>query len=125
MSSILDLLVKSNYDPSLLPEKELEVKRLSEIIGEPFVFRIRALQMERLEQIRREADNDFMHRIILESIVEPNFASRAIMEKYGCTRPLEVIAKIFLPGEINGIFAEIQVLSGYGGVETVEEIKKK
>jgi hypothetical protein len=123
---ILDLLLKADTASFKPPEKEVKIKRLSDILGGDAVFTIKALSLDRLEEIRTSTvDNADMHAmIVLESIKSPNFKSPELKEKFGTKTPLETIKKILLAGEIEELYFAASRLSGFDR-DTIEEIKKK
>jgi len=118
----LDLLLKANI-PNL-PEKEIKLKRLSDLCGGPVVFKLRALPYNRAAEIAKEQRDDMNVHILLAGVVEPNLKSPELMAKYGAPTPAEMVKKMLLPGEVEDISREIERLSGYR-TATIEDIKKK
>jgi hypothetical protein len=118
----LDLLLKANIP--VLPEKEVKIKRLSAICGEPIVFRLKALPYNRVSEITSSQKDDMNVHILLAGVIEPDLRDKNLMEKYSAVTPAELVKKLLLPGEIEDISREIERLSGYRAA-TIEEIKKK
>lgn len=118
----LKLLLDANVPE--LPEKELKVKRLSSMCGEPVVFKLKALPYNRATDLTKNQPEDLNVHIVLAGTVEPNLKDADLMAKYYASTPAELVKKLLLPGEIEDISREIEKLSGYRQV-TVEEIKKK
>lgn len=118
----LDLLLKAEI-PNL-PEKEYKHKRLSQICGEPVIFKLRALRYDQAAQIIESHKEDMEVHIVLSGVVEPNLRSQELMGKYNAPTPAELIKKMLLPGEITDLSRAIEKLSGYR-VDTIEEVKKK
>lgn len=57
----------------------------------------------------------------LESVREPNLKSRELQEAFGCNEPMDIVEKIFLPGEIPQIAIACMKLAGYmGGVDEIK-----
>ncbi|SET55465.1 Phage XkdN-like tail assembly chaperone protein, TAC [Natronincola peptidivorans] len=54
--------------------------------------------------------------LIFNSVKEPNLKDVELQKAYGCVEPLDIVEKIFLPGEISSIASEIMKLAGYGSV---------
>ncbi len=52
--------------------------------------------------------------IVFHCVKEPYLKDKALQEAYGCAEPLDIVSKIFLPGEISGIASEIIKLAGFG-----------
>ncbi|MBR2182949.1 MAG: hypothetical protein IJ858_05955 [Acidaminococcaceae bacterium] len=73
-----------------------------------------------LESIERDKTGDAY--LILQQVVEPNLKDPALQEAYGCAEPLDIVEKIFLPGEIANLARAIMKTSGYG-VDIVEDLK--
>lgn len=121
--SALDLLLKADTTKLKTPEKDIKVKRLSEILGEEVVFKIKALSVNKLEELRETNTKDFNIHAILEGVKEPNLKSQELCEKFGTITPVDTVKAILLPGEIDDVYSAISKLSGYG-IETIEEIKK-
>ncbi|MDF2844798.1 MAG: XkdN-like protein [Herbinix sp.] len=118
----LKLLLSANIPD--LPEKEIKIKRLSSVCGEPVVFKLRALPYNRATDLTKNQPEDLNVHIVLAGTVEPNLKDADLMAKYSASTPAELVKKLLLPGEIEDISRAIEKLSGYRQV-TVEEIKKK
>ena len=73
-----------------------------------------------LESIERDKTGDAY--LILQQMVEPNLKDPALQEAYGCAEPLDIVEKIFLPGEVVNLAKAIMKTSGYG-VDIVEDLK--
>ena len=77
-----------------------------------------------VETVERESDND--EYLIINQVVNPNLKDRALLDAYGCLEPLDIVGKIFEPGEISAISKEILRTAGYGAdikVKLHEELK--
>lgn len=119
-----------------LPEKEIEVTRLSEACGEPVIFKLRGMSYNRVAEIKamasstETAEEKVDLRILLAGVVSPNLKSKELQAKFGAPTPAELVKKMLLAGEIADISSEIERLSGYRrktirDVSQTEEIKKK
>ena len=76
------------------------------------------------ESLERDKQSD--EYLILNQVVAPNLKDRALQEAYGCMEPLDIVGKIFEPGEIPAIAKEIVRTAGYGAdikVKIHEELK--
>ncbi len=59
--------------------------------------------------------------ICYNSIKEPNLKNDEVQAAFNCGEPMDIVEKIFAPGEIPQIAAECLKLAGYmGGVEAVK-----
>lgn len=56
-----------------------------------------------------------------QCIKEPNFKAPELAAEFECTQPMDIIKKVFLPGEIPQISVECMRLAGYGN--GVKELK--
>lgn len=122
MSETLDLLLKS--DITNIREKKIKVKRLS-TKEKPFVLTLRSLNYNKVAEIKALTGDDTPLHIMMAGVVDPDFKkSQDLMDKFQALTPVELIKKIFLPGEIEDISREIEKLSGYRET-TIEELKKK
>lgn len=116
-----------------LPEKTIELKRLSEMTGEPFNVTLRAIPARRaIEIISTGADNsgnvdiskafDANLMTICAGVVEPDLSDRPLQKHFGAATPKELAEKVFSGGEIAQMAGIIMQLSGYGA-ETETEVK--
>lgn len=128
MSALDMLLGESAAKLSERPEKELEIKRLSDLFGQPFVVQLRGLTMRELDDLPK--GDDFKTHVVVRGTVEPDLKSAALAEKFKpqgrktALLPQETAQALFLPGEIMALYNAITELSGFGDT-AVEEIKKK
>ena len=51
--------------------------------------------------------------IVINSVVEPDLKDGKLMKAFGCLEPMDVPAKIFLPGEVGSISGKLMELAGY------------
>ena len=71
----------------------------------------------------QESENGDVY-MVYSSVVEPCLKSKELQEAFGCVEPMEIVEKIFDPGEIPLIAVECLKLSGYiDGVQAVDELK--
>ena len=105
-----------------LPTAEYEVKRLSELYGEPFILKLQGITYDGISDLKGVADGDL--QIILEGTVSPNLRDSRLTERYGCATPAELVKAIFLPGEIAEIVKAVEKLCGYRRL-MLKEVKKK
>ncbi|MBS6501886.1 MAG: hypothetical protein KH415_09675 [Clostridium sp.] len=124
MLNTLDLLLKSNIKEFAIPTKEIKIKRLSEKLNNDVVFKVKALGLDKIKELRETNSGDFNIHTIIEGVIEPSFKDKNLIEKFGAITPVDLIKKLLVPGEIDDVFYEISKLSGYNG-STIEDIKKK
>ena len=62
--------------------------------------------------------------MVYSCVTEPCLKSKELRDAYGCVEPMEIVEKIFQPGEIPQIAVECLKLAGYiDGVKAVDDIK--
>lgn len=125
----LDLLLSRDLKKAFdRPEAVVEVPRLSEMFGEPFEVRVRAITMSEFDDLPKDGDSNV--HVVLAGVVEPDLRNPALLEKLrpegrkGPLLPFEAVNRLFLPGEVVGLYKVISDLSGFGR-EAVRELKKK
>lgn len=109
-----------------LPTADLEIKRLSELLGEPFIVKCRAIGGERYSEIQKMGvtlskkgglkDLDTAKTKVLtviDGVVEPDLKREDLRKKFGAISPKELVYKMFLAGEIDDIYGTITDLCGY------------
>lgn len=114
--SALDLLLRPELPDvrKVLPEKRVEVKRLSEIAGEPVVFTLRAMTYNETRQVQDKPREDQALSAVLYGCKDPDFRDKQLLDsEKGIATPLDVIKARLNPGEIDELYIEIQKLSGY------------
>lgn len=126
--SMIDLLLAADTSKiTEIPTEELTVSRLSKIFGQEFKITIQALTVRQFDSLPR--GDDFRAHVILEATKDPNFRDPKLCEKFTPPNrktpltPVEVINKLFLPGEVVNIYNAITELSGFGD-DAVAKIEK-
>ena len=124
--SISDRLLETDAEKLQEKEKtEIKIKRLSDIVGEPFVVTCAALtedQMVHVSEISKEGD--FRANILLEScrIEGRRLSDKELLNKLGVASGKDAIKALFSAGEISIIYSTINRLSGYDE-DAVTEVK--
>ena len=135
--NILDLLLGSDVGEIKLPTKEVEITRLTEVYGSPFILNVKALTPEKFEEIQdmsidvkgKDADIDITQLqlfSVIEGVMDPTgvpmFKNKDLMTKFKVSNPKDLVRKILLSGEIAKLYGEISELSGFGD-NAVKEVK--
>ena len=123
--SVLDLLLRPELPDvrKSLPEKKAEVKRLTELAGEPVVFTLRALSYREIRDIQDKRREDQAVSAVLYACKDPDWRDQRLLSAVsGAVTPLDVIQARLSPGEIDELYVEIQKLSGYIN-RTLREVK--
>ncbi len=131
--NLTEMLLTNDICEFKLPEKELEIKRLSEIYKLPFVITFRAIRPDEEEDIQRDCmsitkdgvdiDSSRMKYLtVAKCIKNPDIRNKELQKKFNVENHLELLKKLFLIGEVTAVYEQIQELSGYGK-DKVEEVK--
>lgn len=135
--NVLDLLLGSDIGDIKLPTKQVEIKRLSEVFGAPFVVTCKALTPDKYEEVQdmaleisgKEVDLDvnlLQLFVVLEGVCDatemPMFKNKDLLTKFKAQTPKELVRKILLSGEIASLYGTISELSGFGD-GAIEEVK--
>ena len=115
-ASVLDLLLRPELPDvrKVLPEKQVEVKRLTELAGEPVVFTLRAMTYNETRQLYDKPREDQALSAVLYGCKDPDFRDKRLLDsEKGIVTPLDAIKARLSAGEIDEAYIEIQELSGY------------
>ncbi len=115
-ASVLDLLLRPELPDvrKVLPEKQVEVKRLTELAGEPVVFTLRAMTYNETRQLYDKPREDQALSAVLYGCKDPDFRDKRLLDsEKGIVTPLDAIKARLFAGEIDELHIEIQKLSGY------------
>ena len=137
--SLLDKLLAADAGKlTQKPTKKYKVKRLSKEMKTEFELELVALAPKRYAEIQRQSVElskkgdikdfdvfDMQVLTIIDGVKEPSLKDKKLLDHFSVITPKELIAKLFLSGEIADIYNEINVLSGYEKDEEKvdEEIK--
>lgn len=112
----LDLLLRPELPDvrKALPEKRVEVKRLSELAGAPAVFTLRALTYDQVRGIQDKPREEQALYGVLYGCAEPRWKDgRLLDQERGIATPVDAIKARLTAGEIDELYLEVQKLSGY------------
>lgn len=132
------LEVESGNFANIETEK-LEIKRLSKVIGEPFIVECQMVPGRRYQEILRTAqdkngnlrpDKTYDANLILVTagVVSPDLKDEKLQKHFGVASPKDLAEKLFNGGEVTKIANAIAKISGFGSgdddaEDTDEEIK--
>ena len=123
--SVLDLLLRPEL-PDVrreLPEKRVEVKRLSRLAGEPVVFRLKALTYDQPRRVQDKPRGEQAVEMVLLGCTEPNWRAPGLLDPAkNIATPIDAIKAKLTAGEIDELAVEIQMLGGYI-VRALEDVK--
>ena len=137
--SLIDKLLQMDKGKLLnMPTREVEMPRLSELTGEPFKVKCRAIDGERYADIQRSAIDlnkkgglrninlyEMQVLTVIDGVVEPSLKDERLLGYFGCVTPKDLVKKLFLAGEIAELSNVITELSGYDKSDDEEEVKKQ
>lgn len=130
----LQLLMGMDYDKIVkVPEKEVRIKRLSEMAGADFFVKVRALSGKRFMELAgssvgKNGKVDYSRaydanvRILLAGIVEPDLKNKDLLERFHAATPQDLVNILFTGGEVGLLADAITELSGYGD-DAEDEVK--
>ena len=136
--SLLEKLLSADAGIILKETKtEVEVPRLTKLLGEPFIVELKELPYQQIEEARNFATSGkgkhqvidkgkFTSIVLSKTIVTPDLADRDLHQKFGVTNKLDCIKKLFKPGEIELLATKVFELSGYSDEavqDVVEDVK--
>ncbi len=125
--NILNLLLETDTEKlKTMTSKNIEIPRLSELLGEPFILTCYAISSEQLQYIS-EVAKDYKtesYYAVIEccEIDGKKLNCEELLKKFEVKRPVEILDKLFLSGEIQAIYNVIKNTSGFGN-NVVKEIK--
>lgn len=120
----------------LVPTRQVEMKRLSAVVGEPVIFTVRALTGDEFQDAQdaamritkrgevQDMDTRAMQAsCVLSGLKDPDLRNPELLAAYDATTPDELLdGRMLLPGEVVHLFSIIQELSGFSD-DAVEEVK--
>ena len=124
-TGVLELLRRADLPDvrKTLPEKRMEVKRLTELAGEPVIFTLWGLTYQEIRDIQDKRREDQAVSAVLYACKEPDWRDQRLLNAAGgAVTPLDVIKARLTAGEIDELYIEIQKLSGYLR-QTLAEVK--
>ena len=101
--SVLDLLLRPEL-PDVrreLPEKRVELKRLSRLAGEPVVFRLKALTYDQTRRVQDKPRGEQAVEMVLLGCTEPNWRAPGLLDPAkNIATPIDAIKAKLTAGEI-------------------------
>ena len=119
--------------------KDMEIPRLSKLLGEPFILHLRQISARRVREIQDGAirmdgkgrpesvDNYGLQiRLLCDGITNEDFDNRDVLKHYGAATRKDLFEILFDAGEVQDISNTISELCGFGDKAEdakVEEVK--
>lgn len=113
---VLDVLLRPDLPDvrKALPEKKVEVSRMSSLAGAPVIFTLRGLTYDQVRQIQDKPREEQAVYGVLYGCVSPRWKDPKLLDKEkGIVTPVDAIKARLLSGEIDDLYLEIQKLCGY------------
>ena len=115
-TGVLDILLGAQTPDmrKALPEKQVEVPRLSEAAGRPVVFTLRALTYDQVRKIQDKPWDERALYGVLYGCADPSWKDGRMLDPgKNIATPLDAIKARLMSGEIDELYTEVQKLSGY------------
>ena len=99
--------------------KDLYIKSLDGVITIQSVEKSVILEAQEME------GNSGDTYAVYQSVIEPPLKSTELQKEFECVEPMEIVEKIFAPGEIAQIAVEVLKVSGYepNSVNAIDDLK--
>jgi hypothetical protein len=112
----------------------IEIKRLSELIGEPFIVKVQEVDSDRMQEIQamlfdKKGRYDVSQArkvnklVVLEGVLEPNLKDDKLQKHFGAATPKDLVEILFKGIELTTVADKIAEISGFIEAEAEEEIK--
>lgn len=134
--TIIEKMLKIDADDYRgVQNEKMEISRLSELFGEPFIVEYQPISGRRYQEIIQSITDkkgninvgksfDGNLLIVIAGVVSPDLRDERLLKHFNAATPKDLAEKLFLGGEITKLANAITALSGYGTDEdTDEEIK--
>ena len=117
----------------------IEIKRLSNLLGAPFVIEVAAVPHKRISEInstctvvkrhgKTETNTYKVNMMLLVDGIKTKFSDKELLKKYGCATVMDLYEKLFNAGETALILNKISELSGVSPEDQeaiLEEVKNE
>ena len=139
MSNLLTKLINSDKRELEKPSADVELPRLSKILGEKFVVTVKTLPTILAEDIEEQCTkvtpdggidinvNKMMNKILMESVYfedEHLFRNKGLMDAFNAKTPVDLINTLLLGKEKEELFKVYKSVITLDGKELVKKIKK-
>ena len=139
MSNLLTKLINSDKREFEKPSTEVELPRISKILGEKFVVAVKTLPTILAEDIEEQCTkvtpdggidinvNKMMNKILMESVYfedEHLFRNKGLMDAFNAKTPVDLINTLLLGKEKEELFKVYKSVITLDGKELVKKIKK-
>ena len=118
------------------PMRTYEVKRLSNIMGTPFVVTLQSIPAELYSDIQNESveikkgnvSGVNIQKLQLDTVIagmkDPNLKDKQLLHHFDALTPVQLVNKLFIPGEISDMASIVSELCGFTSQKDVDEETK-
>lgn len=129
--SLIDELLKADFK-QIDDKAKVKVSKLSKLLGHDVEITVQAIDGKRYRDIRNMATKtvknktkfdvgQFQDNVVLNGVVDPSLKDKDLLDRFKVATPLELMDKLFYPGDINKLSDKISELSGFDEEEPEEE----
>lgn len=118
------------------PMRTYEVKRLSNIMGTPFVVTLQSIPAELYSDIQNESVEikkgnvsgvniqKLQFDTVIAGMKDPNLKDKQLLHHFDALTPVQLVNKLFIPGEISDMASIVSELCGFTSQKDVDEETK-
>lgn len=141
MSKMIQNLLEADIKKFAKPTRDVEIPRLSELVGEPFVVTLKLLPVSLAEEIesnntaiKTDGSIDMKYQRIIDSTLmnavydsegKHLFRNKDLQRKFNAKTPIDLINEMLLPSEKSALYGEYTEIDNRKGSDAiVKHIKK-
>lgn len=118
------------------PTRTYEVKRLSNIMGTPFIVTLQSIPAELYSDIQNESVEikkgnvsgvniqKLQFDTVIAGVKDPNLKDKQLLQHFDALTPVQLVNKLFIPGEISDMASIVSELCGFTSQKDVDEETK-
>lgn len=135
MNLVEALLNADEKKLTAMQTEKVEIKRLSKLVGEPFVLELSGVPSRRISEInnactvtkrhgKTETDTYQVNMMLMAEGIKTKFNDKDLLKKYGCATVKDLYEKLFNVGETALILQKISDLSGVNQEDQEEQLEE-
>ena len=133
--NVVEALLKADEKKLMeIPSEKVEIKRLSKLLGEPFVIEVSGVSNKRVAEIqdactivkrhgKTETNTYQVNMMLMAEGIKTQLGDKELLKKFGCATVKDLYEKLFNVGETALIVQKISDLSGAGEEDQEAEIE--
>jgi hypothetical protein len=134
--NLVEALLKADEKKLVeIPTEKIEIKRLTKLVGEPFVIEVSGVSNKRVHEIQEACtitkrhgktvtDTYKVNLLLMVEGIKTSFNDKDVLKKYNCATVKDLYEKLFNVGEVTRIVQTISELSGISQEDQEEEIEE-